>query len=303
MDFENLNADVNLFLSKHYTKGRGGKKIEYVGIHHNAGNLSIQQCYDVWQTRQASAHYQVQSDGKIGQLVHDWDTAWALGNFAENQRSINIEHANNSSSPWTVSDACLESGAHLTAALCKAYGLGRPEWMKNVKPHSAISATACPGELAGSQRDRYMRRAQEWYDSMTGSAPAPAPAPKPTVRQIKVDGIWGEATTKRIQEVLNCPYKDGVISRQNPQHKSRLAGCGTGWEFVAPAGEAPGSQTISAIQKACGVTADGLIGPDTINAIIRHFQPVSGATLFDGRLDCPSITIKAMQTRLNKGQF
>lgn len=139
------------------------------------------------------------------------------------------------------------------------------------------------------------------YDGSTGGSTGGGSSVMPT--GLIVDGIWGRATTLRIQEVLNCPYKDGVISRQNPQHKGRLAGCGTGWEFVAPAGEAPGSPTISAIQKACGVTADGLIGPDTINAIIRHFQPVSGATLFDGRLDCPSITIKAMQTRLNKGQF
>lgn len=177
MDFKGLHADVNKWLSKHYTPGRCGRKIQYIGIHHNAGNLSVQGCWNVWQTRQASAHYQVQSDGVIGQLVHDCDTAWALGNFDANCRSINIEHADCSSNPWRISDKCLESGAHLVAALCLAYGLGRPAWGKNVFPHSHFSSTACPASLQSSQRDAYMKRAQEWYDAMAKGGGAPAAKP------------------------------------------------------------------------------------------------------------------------------
>ena len=41
----------------------------------NAGDLTVKGCYDVWQTREASAHYQVESSGRIGQLVHDRDNA------------------------------------------------------------------------------------------------------------------------------------------------------------------------------------------------------------------------------------
>lgn len=133
------------------------------------------------------------------------------------------------------------------------------------------------------------------------SAPAPQPAPKP--QGLAVDGYWGEATTLRIQEVLGCPFRDGKISRQNPQHKARLKACTGGWEFSAPWGEQPGSQTISAVQRACGVTADGFIGPDTINALIRHFKPTSGATVEDGKLDAESLTVKAMQRALNEGRF
>ena len=81
-----------------------------------------------------------------------------------------------SSSPWAVSEACLDNGAHLVAAICKFYGLGRPQWGKNVFGHKDFSATACPASLAGSQHAAYMSRAQSWYDQMSGSAPAPAPA-------------------------------------------------------------------------------------------------------------------------------
>lgn len=188
-NWNTLEADIDLIMNKHYTAGRSGRRIDKVIIHHNAGNLSIRGCYDVWQTRQASAHYQVQSDGKIGQLVWDRDTAWHAGNWNANTTSIGIEHADVSSRPWKVSEACLDNGAHLVAAICRYYKLGRPQWGKNVFGHKDFSSTECPASLAGSQHGAYMARAQYWYDHMSGSAPAqskpssakPKPAPTPAV--------------------------------------------------------------------------------------------------------------------------
>ena len=168
MDFENLKADKNMILTKHFTKGRSGRKLEFIGIHYNAGNLTTEGCYSVWQTREASAHYQVEDNGTIGQLVWDSDTGWALGNWDANCKSINIEHANRSDG--TIAEACLDNGAHLVAALCKYYGLGRPQWLKNVFPHKYFAATSCPGQIYGSQKDAYITRAQQWYDYMTGSS-------------------------------------------------------------------------------------------------------------------------------------
>lgn len=188
-NWENIEADENLILTKHFTPGRAGT-INKIVLHHNAGNLTIQGCYNVWQDREASAHYQVQSDGRIGQLVWDKDTAWHAGNFDANSTSIGIEHADCQANPWKISDACLENGAHLVAALCKYYKLGRPTWMKNVFPHNHFSSTECPASIAGSQNATYMKRAQEWYDAMTKgktpakpaapSKPASKPASKPT---------------------------------------------------------------------------------------------------------------------------
>lgn len=168
MDFENLNADVNKILTKHFTRGRGGCGIEFVVIHYNAGDLTVEGCYNIWQTREASAHYQVESSGRIGQLVWDSDMAWHANNGTANRKSIGIEHANQGN---TMTDACIENGAHLCAAICKYYGLGRPEWMRNVFPHCHFSSTSCPGPLkeGTSYHNRYMERAQYWYDVMTGA--------------------------------------------------------------------------------------------------------------------------------------
>lgn len=211
-NWENVEADENLILNKHFTPGRAGT-INKIVLHHNAGNLTIRGCYNVWQDREASAHYQVQSDGRIGQLVWDKDTAWHAGDFNANATSIGIEHADCQTRPWKISDACLENGAHLVAALCKYYKLGRPTWMKNVFPHSHFSATECPASIAGSQNAAYMKRAQEWYDAMTkgSSAPKPSkpskPAPKPakkpakksidTIAQEVIKGAWGNGDDRR----------------------------------------------------------------------------------------------------------
>ena len=215
MDFDNLYADETKILNVHYTKGRQGHTIDKVIIHHNDGNLTVDGCYSVWQSREASAHYQVASDGTIGQLVYDANTAWHAGNWHANVTSIGIEHADVTRDPYAVSDACLDAGAHLVAAVCKKYGLGRPEWGVNLFGHSDFCSTECPAELAvgGSQHDAYVARAQSWYDSMTGTTPAPAPTAAPATDgsvglldgetgELLVDGNFGPVTIKDVQRTL-----------------------------------------------------------------------------------------------------
>ncbi len=207
-NWDKLEADINLILDKHFTGGRDGRKVDKVVLHHNGGNLTGQGCYTVWQTRQASAHYQVDSNGVISQHVWDSDTAWHAGNWEANTTSIGIEHADISTNPWRISDACLDNGAHLTAAVCKFYGLGRPEYGRNVFYHKDFSATECPASIAGSQRDAYMRRAQEWYDKMTGSKPAASAPAKPSYHKdfsatecpASIAGSQRDAYMRRAQE-------------------------------------------------------------------------------------------------------
>lgn len=180
-DWESLEPDVYRLMNKHYTPGRGGRKIRYIVRHHTAGVLTTEQVWNVWQTRQASANYIVEPSGRIGQLVNDWDTSWANANATANAESITIEHSNSAGAAqdWPISDATIEEGAHLAAALCRAYGLGRPEFGKNIKDHKDFWNTSCPYHLArgGKYHQRYMDRAQYWFDQMTKN---PAPAPEPT---------------------------------------------------------------------------------------------------------------------------
>lgn len=214
MDWEGLNADVEMIMDRHYTPGRTAS-IRGTVLHHNGGNLTVEDCHRAWQTREASAHYQVEQGGRIGQLVNDWDTAWHAGDA--NPWTIGIEHANDGFGPWTISDETLEAGAHLVAAVHRKYGLGRPEWGVNVFGHSDFMATDCPGEIAGSQNAAYMRRAQEWYDAMAAGAEAPEPTPAPA-----------PAPAPAIPDVRYCTSSDpdGVV--WNPEMVNRTCTGGSG---------------------------------------------------------------------------
>lgn len=186
-DWDTLEPDVYAILpgpgsgpeKQRWNAGRA-RDIDRVLIHHNAGvRLTTEQLRDeIWApgAREASAHYQVEDNGRIGQLVNDWDTAWHAANLDINARSIGIEHANTGgpADDWPISEATRDQGAKLVAALCKAYKLGRPAWGVNVFGHSQFASTSCPYHLApgGKYHDDYMARAARYYDDMTGASPA-----------------------------------------------------------------------------------------------------------------------------------
>lgn len=215
-DWVTLEPDVTVLMNKHYSVGRAGHKVDKIVVHHNDGNLSTQGCWDVWQSRQASAHYQVEADGTIGQLVYDSDTAWHAGNWDANLTSIGIEHANNSRNPYSVSGATLDNGAHLVAAVCVKFSLGEPRWLVNVFPHYHFRSTSCPGSLAGSQHEEYMGRARFWYQQMTGATPtAPTAGSGADIETLARDvlaGKYGNGEARR--QALGANY-DAVQARVN----------------------------------------------------------------------------------------
>lgn len=176
-NWDTLEPDQIRLMNKHFSYGRGGRKIRHVTLHHMAGIGDTDQCWNWWQTRAASAHYAISRTGHIGQLVWDRDTAWANANLVANQESLTIEHSNSAgaASDWPISDATLEEGAHLVAAICKFYDLGRPKWGVNVRTHADFYATSCGYHLRPGWKynAKYMARAQWWYDQMTKPTIAP----------------------------------------------------------------------------------------------------------------------------------
>ena len=288
-DWENLEADVNKLITRHYTKGRQGREVSFIGIHYNAGNLTISGCYSVWQSREASAHYQVEDDGTIGQLVWDGNTAWALGDWDANTRSISIEHANRKDG--TITEKCLDNGAHLVAALCRYYGLGRPAWLKNVFPHKYFVSTSCPGQIYGSQKREFIERAQYWYDKMTGKPSSGG------VWQVDVDGVIGEDTIALKQAIEGIDVTGGVY--RQPKSNASLFASGQCWTFHFVDSPGTGSLVVRRIQNDLGIPwkdCDGWWGPDTTKRFIKKWFP--GASQFK-RLCNPSTAAKAWQRELN----
>lgn len=229
--WEHLEPDVyRLVNDDRYTKGRNGRKIDKVVIHHNAGILTVDQIWGVWRDRIASAHYQVQSNGVIGQLVNDWDTAWHAANTFVNESSLGIE-VSNSAGPdqdWPISGTAIEETAHLVAAIHHAHRLGRPRDGITIRYHREFTSTSCPYHLApgGKYHGTFWSRVLHWYDRMA-AAPAPAPAPAPTggdeVTKEQADRI--EAQNRRIEQKMDLML-DQVCGKRNDQGEQEF----NGWE-------------------------------------------------------------------------
>lgn len=261
MDWVNLEPDLYRLMNVHYTSGRAGRSITKIVLHHNGGTLTTEQCYQVWQTREASAHYQVEITGRIGQLVNDSDTAWHAGNQDANQTSIGIEHANNALAPnWTVSDATLDAGAHLVAALCRYYNLGRPAWGQNVFGHKNFYATDCPGALAGTQNAAYMARASYYYDNLTGGTPSDTTTPSeedmPSAEEV-ARAVWeqpvdiglADGTTQTEKAGVWLGWANKAANRAADNSDAILARLNAITSVTEPAGPALDPAAVAAIQQ------------------------------------------------------
>ncbi|SFB91074.1 LysM domain-containing protein [Alkalibacterium subtropicum] len=114
--------------------------------------------------------------------------------------------------------------------------------------------------------------------------------PPQNVAKIAVDGSWGQATTKRLQQVLGTPVTGliGGQSRHAVTNNIPSVRFGTG-----------GSAVIREMQRRLKVTVDGSFGPGTLRALQRRMgTPVTGAI---SRTN--SSVVKEMQRRLNENRF
>lgn len=113
--------------------------------------------------------------------------------------------------------------------------------------------------------------------------------------KIAVDGQWGNATTRKLQQVLGT-YIDGYVDGQSLYdfNKCNKGGLLTS-TFRFGSG---GSPCIRALQKKVGTTADGYIGPNTIKALQKYL----GCEV-DGLVDPISPMVKNLQTKLNSGSL
>nr|DAR74681.1 MAG TPA: N acetylmuramoyl L alanine amidase endolysin [Caudoviricetes sp.] len=208
-NFYNLESDEVRLMNKHFTQGRNGQQVQCVVIHHNAGVLSIKQIWDVWQTRAASAHFQTESGGRIGQLVWDANTAWHAANAWINQTSIGIE-VSNSGGPaqdWPITDTAVIQAARLAAAVCWHFKLGRPVAGKNIRWHKEFTGTSCPYHLApgGKYHRRFMDEAHRFYDLMAAGAIHPNGA-------LKQPGVPAPQPRKEPKDVLTIKYFTDFIT-------------------------------------------------------------------------------------------
>ena len=159
-------------LTDHYD-GRGGSKVCKITIHHMAGNLSIETCGNVFQTREASANYGIGTDGRVGGYVPEEYRAWSTANYDNDKQAINIELANDGGAEtnWHVSDTAIEKCIQLCVDICKRYGFTlnyTGDASGSLTRHNMFMATTCPG---GYLQSKFPYIAEEVNKRLTESQP------------------------------------------------------------------------------------------------------------------------------------
>lgn len=129
---------------KYFSTGRDGRKVSILVPHISEAPTigSIDNTFNG--SRQASTHYAV-DDINIHQYVNEADTAWAVGNWDGNCRSISIECIGTTANP--PSRATLDNCARLMVDIANRHGLGKLVLGQNVKRHKDFAATSCPSTL------------------------------------------------------------------------------------------------------------------------------------------------------------
>jgi hypothetical protein len=142
-----------------------------ITFHHNGGRLSLAGILEVWKTRPASAHFQSDIAGRIGQYVDVNEYAWATGNTQGNISSISIEMANKTTAPkWEVDPATWRSAARLAAWLF-VHVIKVAPTRNNVFVHHHWKSTDCAGPYIDRIFKDLLAEVQAWYKIFTQPAP------------------------------------------------------------------------------------------------------------------------------------
>jgi len=246
---------------------RNGTPIDAVIIHHTAsdncsGTLSWFKNPDA----KASAHYVIDKDGTIYQMVGDEKRAWHAGTSAipgspgdVNSRSIGIEIVNKGDGKTPFTDAQYAALSQLTAHLQQTYNIPQ----KNILGHRDVA----PGRKVDPADNFDWNRLWDGMKAAGGTAPAPTPTSAKPLEGMKVPssnlqrGSTNKAEVELLQKAL---VKLGYMTQ---------AQMNTGPGTFGPATEA----ALKSFQKANGLVADGLYGPNTRNKMVAL-----GATLGSG---------------------
>ena len=167
-------------ISPHKTSPRQDK-IRKITIHHMAGNLTVQECGEVFQTREASANYGIDNNCNVGLYVEEKDRAWASGSGDNDHQSVNIELANDQiGGQWHVADKVIAKCIDLCVDICKRNGISKLNFTGNkngnLTMHCYFASTACPGPYL---KTKFKYIADEVNKRLSGVTPAPTPAPTP----------------------------------------------------------------------------------------------------------------------------
>lgn len=198
-------------------------KIDRIVIHHNAttNDAVARSTWYVATGHGTSAHYQVTPD-KIWGCVGENYVAYHAGNYPVNQRSIGIEHLNNTGAPtWTIAEETYRNSAKLIRDICERYNI--PIDNQHIIGHRVVAQTQCPG---GIDVDRLIAMARG-AEYLTPAKATPKPsAPGKMQHAYRVDdlkyvnGMWQVYSKELVPVAFNwtdngIAVEDIIITDKN----------------------------------------------------------------------------------------
>jgi peptidoglycan hydrolase-like protein with peptidoglycan-binding domain len=282
---------TNVTILTDHKSSRNGTKVDKITIHHMAGNLSAESCGRVFQNREASANYGIDSNGRVGCYVDEDYRAWSTANPSNDRRAINIELANDViGGDWHVSDKAINKCIDLCVDICQRHGISRLNYTGgtdgNLTRHNMFMATTCPGPYLQS---KFPYIASEVNKRLGGQpSPSPTPSGNTTIKYIQgtlnirygykldVDGLVGRDTWKHLrmalQHELNVQFnaglvEDGILGVKSQQALSRV--------IVRKGAQGNITWLIQACLNIKGYSTngiDGIFGSGTSNAVYRFQQ-------------------------------
>lgn len=202
-------------------------------------------------SREASSNYAIDSNGNVGMYVEEKHRAWTSSNRANDNVAITIEVANSKGAPnWEVSDKAFEALIALCVDICRRNNIKELVYTGdasgNLTRHNMFAATACPGPYLQSKFPEIAERVNKELGKTTTTANNDVVVELETLSR----GSKGNQV-KTLQRLLSA------------------LGYSVGWTGVdGDFGPATHNAVIQ-FQRAKGLAADGIVGPDTWNALLK----------------------------------
>ncbi len=137
---------IKAFIESPHYSSRAGADIDTIVVHYTtAGTVSGTIAHFKNPESQVSAHYIIDKNGDIYQMVKDTDKAWHAAKA--NRTSIGIEHVAKVGDRLT--EVQKKSSIHLIKWLMTEYKIPK----ENIKAHKQVLETSCPGNIFGDGID------------------------------------------------------------------------------------------------------------------------------------------------------
>ena len=223
--------------------GRRKNKITKIAIHHTAGVIGGWNLAKIFvpRSRQASANYNLGSDGVLILGVDEANRAWTTSSGWCDNRAVTIEVGNSTGGPrWLVSDRIIEKLIQLCVDIC---------WRNNIYPctytgdssgtlqmHRWYGYTTCPGPYLASKfsyiANEVTRRLKEKKTGKKVTPTKPAKTHSGNLYRVNVNVLnvrTAPGTNHRINTTIRRNEVYTIVEIKNQWGKLKS---GAGWVYM-----------------------------------------------------------------------